>query len=231
MWDEYATTLSKRYRVVRIDLPGHGKSDCQGYVHSMELMAECVKAVLEHLNLRRVLLVGHSMGGYVALAFAEQFPDHIKGLCLFHSTARSDSPQKKLGRDRAIELVKTNHRSFVRKAVPLLFRPKNRTTFKEDIKELKKQALQTSKQGIIACLIGMRDRHNRELILRFAPYPVQIMVGTHDTAVPFESVKPQLHLAEHSFPVVLEGVGHMGFVEAKEEVFQELQRFARKCLF
>ena len=78
MWDDIATALSKRYRVVCIDLPGHGKSDCLGYVHSMDEMAEAVMAVVQSLRLRRIQLVGHSMGGYVALAFAERWPDHLK---------------------------------------------------------------------------------------------------------------------------------------------------------
>jgi len=95
MWDEVVQALRLRYRLICVDLPGHGQSDCIGYVHSMDEMAEAVMAVIQSLKLRRVQLVGHSMGGYVALAFAERWPDHVKNLVLYQSTARADSPWKK----------------------------------------------------------------------------------------------------------------------------------------
>ena len=126
IWDDYAKELSKRYRVICIDLPGHGKSDCFGYVHSMELMADAVNAVLEKLNLRKIFLAGHSMGGYTGLAFAEKYPDKIKGLCLFHSTANADSEERKENRNRALEIVKKNHKKFINQIIPLWFAKENR---------------------------------------------------------------------------------------------------------
>jgi pimeloyl-ACP methyl ester carboxylesterase len=95
MWNDFIPEFSKKNRVITIDLLGHGKTECIGYVHTMELMAEAVLAVLKHLKIRRSILVGHSMGGYVALAFAELYPDAVKGLCLMNSTAKPDSKQKK----------------------------------------------------------------------------------------------------------------------------------------
>ena len=86
IWSGYAEKLSRVYKVVLIDLPGHGQSDCFGYVHRMELMAQSVKAVLDSLHLRRYILVGHSMGGYVSLAFAGLYAENMKGMVLFHST-------------------------------------------------------------------------------------------------------------------------------------------------
>src|ERR1035437_2147572 len=87
IWEELSAKLSKRFRVIAIDLPGHGQTPVIGYIHSMELMAECVKAVMDSLDLRKYVVVGHSMGGYAALAFAELFPQRVAGLCIFHSTA------------------------------------------------------------------------------------------------------------------------------------------------
>lgn len=83
IWKEFSAILSKGFRVIAIDLPGLGESENIGYVHTMDLMAKCVHSVLEELQLRKYVLVGHSMGGYVGLAFAELFPENIKGLCLF----------------------------------------------------------------------------------------------------------------------------------------------------
>src|SRR5690606_24365984 len=138
VWDSVKASLVKRYRVISIDLLGHGKSGCIGYVHTMEQMAEAVKTVLQWLKLRRVSFIGHSMGGYVALAYAEAYPDEVKGLVLANSTARADSQERKDSRDRAIELVKKDHKTFVRMGISNLFRPKNRSIFAEEIKVLKK---------------------------------------------------------------------------------------------
>ena len=77
IWDEFSSELSKSYRVISIELPGHGKSENFGYVHSMELMADAVMAVLKQERLRKVVIIGHSMGGYVSLAFAEKYSDHL----------------------------------------------------------------------------------------------------------------------------------------------------------
>ena len=91
MWQNIVPELSKKNRVITIDLLGHGKSDCLGYVHSMELFAETITAVLKQLKIRKAFLVGHSLGGYVALAFAEKHPQKIKGLCLMNSTSKSEA--------------------------------------------------------------------------------------------------------------------------------------------
>src|SRR3954468_20458770 len=91
VWNEFSEKLSRHFRVIAIDLPGHGESASVGHVHTMELLAECIKAVMNSLDLKRYILAGHSMGGYAALAFADLFPGNVSGLCLFHSTALPDS--------------------------------------------------------------------------------------------------------------------------------------------
>lgn len=95
IWEQTISNLSKSYRVIAIDLPGHGSTDNFGYVHTMELIAKCIKAVLDKCKVKRYVLIGHSMGGYAALAFADLFPDNISGICLYHSSAYADSEEKK----------------------------------------------------------------------------------------------------------------------------------------
>jgi len=87
MWDTIVPKLAKKNRVITIDLLGYGKSENLGYIHTMEDQAQLVKAVLKHLRLRKYILIGHSMGGYISLAFAELFPHSLKGLCLLNSTS------------------------------------------------------------------------------------------------------------------------------------------------
>src|SRR5690606_3480234 len=117
MWHNLVNLLSKNNRVVCIDLLGHGQTGCLGYVHSMELMAEAVEAVLNHLNIEISSCIGHPMRGYAAMAFAEKDNNAVKGICLISSTAAADSEEKRKNRDRAIEAVKQNHKTFIRLAI------------------------------------------------------------------------------------------------------------------
>ncbi|HXC05461.1 MAG TPA: alpha/beta fold hydrolase, partial [Bacteroidia bacterium] len=165
IWDEFSVKLARHFRIIAIDLPGHGETPPIGYQHSMELMAEAVKAVMDHLHLRRYVLVGHSMGGYAALAFAELYPDQLSGLCLFHSSPYSDTTEKKADREKAIALVKEDTRHYVNDVVTGLFAADNRPVFKEDIRELKRIAQSISRQGIVNALHGMKDRPKRDWVL------------------------------------------------------------------
>ena len=109
IWTDYQTVLAQNYNVIAIDLLGHGETGCLGYIHTMNEMANMVFAVLKHEKFRKSFIVGHSMGGYVALAFGELFPDNTSGICLFNSTAKDYSETKKEDRLRAIKVVKKNH--------------------------------------------------------------------------------------------------------------------------
>ena len=124
MWQNYVAEFSSKYRVITIDLLGHGNTDSLGYVHTMEDNADVVHEVLAHLRIRKALFVGHSMGGYVALAFAELYPEKVKGLVLLNSTSRPDSEERKKNRDRAIKAVKKDYTTFIRLAISNLFSEK-----------------------------------------------------------------------------------------------------------
>ncbi len=227
IWAEYQNKLSKQYRVICIDLLGHGDSNCNGYIHTMEQMAEYVKAVLNKLNLRRYIIIGHSMGGYAALAFAEMYPDNMKGLGLFNSTAMADSAEKKSERDRAIQIVKRNHKKFIKEVIPNLFTNEYKPLLKKEIVQLLKEASQLPKQGIIAGLEGMKIRMDREVIIKFAQYPVLFIAGKKDKTVTFQSLKEQFYLPEKSQVLVLENSGHMSYLEAKQDCFKAIRKFAR----
>jgi pimeloyl-ACP methyl ester carboxylesterase len=226
MWDYFTSKISKSNRVISVDLLGHGDTESIGYVHSMETMAEYVKAVLDKLKIRKYILVGHSMGGYVALSLSEQFADNVKGLCLFHSTSLADSEEKKKNRDQAIVLVKENHKSFIRKAIPMLFRPKNRKVFSDELKNAKSMALTTTKQGVIAALEGMKIREDFEMVLHFALFPKQMIIGKYDNALSYDSLINQVEGIENitvdEFPI-----GHMGHIEARDETLKSLRRFIK----
>ncbi len=227
MWNGVVDILSKANRVICIDLLGHGQSDCLGYVHSMEAMAAAVKAVLNHLKIRKSILVGHSLGGYVSLAFAEENPDSVKGLCLMNSTTRADSQERKILRDRAIDLVKRDYKNVVKNSISNLFRPKNRRLFSEEIKQVKKDALQTPLQGYIAAQEGMKIRNDREVLLHFSPYKKMMILGKKDPVLSFDDLLEQVQQTE--VEVVVFPDGHMSHIENKEALTIALQGFVGRC--
>lgn len=223
MWQPYVDVFSKTHKVVTIDLLGHGKTPCLGYIHTMEEMAETVLVVVKELRLRKLHLLGHSMGGYVALAFAEMYPDYVKALCLINSTSRADSVERKANRDRAIRAVKYNHKQFIRISITNLFRPKNRKIFSKTITKVKKEALSTSLQGIVAALEGMKIREDREVLLHFSPYKKMMIIGKHDPVLNFEDLLDQTKNSEVDVDIFPDG--HMSHIENKEDLMFSLERF------
>jgi pimeloyl-ACP methyl ester carboxylesterase len=228
MWNQISEQISKKNRVVCIDLLGHGATENCGYIHTMEDQAEMVKAVLDHLRLRKYILIGHSMGGYIALAFAQLYPTNVKGLCLMNSTALPDSEEKKTNRNRGIVAVKQNHKTFVRIAIPMLFSEKNRAVFTSEIAEITNEALKTSPQGIIAALEGMKIRKDHTDILSKDLFPIQIVIGKQDPALEYATLIDQVKNTK--VKVVEYPDGHMSHIENKKELIVALLKFTKQCV-
>ncbi len=227
IWGVYVKELAKNYNVLNIDLLGHGKSDCTAYIHTMEEMAESVRAVMKNESIIKGVFVGHSLGGYVSLAFAELYPDNIKGLCLFNSSALDDSSTKKKDRDRAIKLIKSHHERFIKEAVPYLFVELKTAKQKRDLKRMLKYAMATPKQGIIAALEGMKIRINREIVLRFAPCPVFFVIGQQDKLLDFNVLIEQSKLNKKGSYFLSETGGHLCFLDDTYPCLLALQKFIR----
>lgn len=225
IWDAVQQQLQNKYRCIAIDLLGHGKSDCIGFVHQMKHFAESVHAVLRHLKLRKVHLIGHSLGGYVALAFAELYPANVKGLCLLNSTSNEDSDERKEIRDRAIEMAKSNYENLVKMSIANLFYQQNITRFSSQIETLKNKALQTPVQGYIAAQEGMKIRKNRNHILKNATFKKLMIAGANDPIIPLTVSKKEAE-ATITPLVILEG-GHMSFIENKENLTKALADFLK----
>jgi len=229
IWEQTINNLSTSYRVIAIDLPGHGNTECLGYAHSMDLMAKCVKTVLDSLRLKKYIIIGHSMGGYVGLAFADLFPDHLKGLCLYHSTAYADSDEKKKDRLRAIQAVKANRGIYTKSTIKNLFASKNLKYLKNEISFALSIAKQTGKKGIIAALHGMRDRPRRDIILGLVNYPIMMVIGELDNVLPYDQLLEQSQLINNKTILYLEHDGHFGFLESTKLSIKAIRKFLRKC--
>ncbi|MCG9792112.1 alpha/beta fold hydrolase [Flavobacterium algicola] len=226
MWNAFVPEFSKKNRVITVDLLGHGQTECMGYVHTMEDNADAVQAVLAHLRIRKAVFVGHSMGGYVALAFAELFPESVKGLVLLNSTSLADSDERKTNRDRAIKAVKQSYVNFISLSIANLFSEANRERLLNEIDFVKKEALRTPLQGIVASLEGMKIRVDREVLLHLTPYPKMLILGEKDPVLPYLDTITQIE--DTQVKLVTFPDGHMSYIENQEELTAVLLQFFKK---
>ena len=226
MWKAFIPELSKKYRILTIDLLGHGQTDCLGYVHTMEDQADVVQAVLHDLKIRKAVFIGHSMGGYVALAFAELYPNYMKGLVLLNSTSKADSTERKLNRNRAIKAVKQNYTAFVRMSITNLFSEDNRERLLDKIEKVKLEALKTPLQGIVAALEGMKIRKDRELLLHFATYPILMILGKKDGVLIYDDNLEQI--TGTKVQLITFEDGHMSHIENEKELLNVLLDYLKK---
>mgnify|MGYP000005058269 CR=1 FL=1 len=227
MWNTIKPKLSKRNRIVTIDLLGHGKSDCLGYVHTIELFSEAIEDVLKHLKLRKYILVGHSLGGYVSLQLAKNNPSKIKGLCLLNSTSNEDSEERKKLRFRANKMIQSNFTNMVRMSFVNLFSEANRKTFKTEINAALQEALQTPIQGYMAANEGMRIRKNSSAVLVENSFKKLIITGKKDPVLDLETSLQEAKKTNTKI-LVLNG-GHMSHIENKEELITALKAFIKFC--
>lgn len=223
MWKDYVAFFSETYRVITIDLLGHGDTECLGYVHEVEDNAKVINEVLENLKIEKVTILGHSMGGYVALAFAELYPQKLQKLVLLNSTSKEDSPEKKLNRTRAIKAVKQNYVNFVSLAIANLFSENNRTRLANEIEKVKTEALKTPLQGIVASLEGMKIRKDRESLLKQNLFPVLLILGKKDPVLNYDESISQIK--NTTAELVSFEDGHMSQIENKEELKKALLDF------
>jgi pimeloyl-ACP methyl ester carboxylesterase len=229
IWDGFADLFSDEYFVICVDLPGHGKSPALSEPSTIDAFADAVVSVTDHLGIQGFHLVGHSMGGYVAMAMLEKYSEHLNSVVLLHSACYSDSDEKRQNRDREIELVKRGKKEKIfNLSIPRLYADENLTTFSQQVETSKKMALNTNNSGIVAALTAMKTRPDRSLILKETKIPVLLIGGRKDNLIPFETMEKMKLLSPELKLVCLENSGHMGFIEERENAAKELKEFFEK---
>jgi pimeloyl-ACP methyl ester carboxylesterase len=227
MWTTLQSGLSKNYRVLAIDLPGHGETEAIGYIHTMEDYAEILLALIQFENLQQVSLIGHSMGGYVALALADSSFGRVSGkinkLLLLNSTPLADSDIRKQERNRAIAMIQTYPQAFVAMAVKHLFLPQDQDRFSSEIDIAILEAKHCSQKGIINTLKGLRDRKERIEVLKRMHDKSLIILGALDGVIDVDATRAVAQ-ATHTRFEVLPG-GHMSYIEHPEVLLSTLKEF------
>ena len=230
VWEDFVPLLYKDVRVVTLDIPGHGISVVNGEIHTMEYLADTVAAALDKIGVERATIVGHSMGGYVALAFAERYAERVDGLVLLHSTPYADSDEKKKNRQREISLVKSGKKELLAHTAPEAgFAVENRNRFRTEIEDLQQTIYLTEDAGIVALLNGMIERKAQSEMLHALGKPILFVLGRKDGYIVPEIAEKMVAEHPEAEVVWLENSGHMGFIEEAKTCASALLDFVAKC--
>lgn len=225
MWEPFLPQLAVHHRVICIDLLGHGQSACTGYVHTMEEMAAAVKTVTDHLSIKELIIIGHSMGGYVGLAFTKAYPLHVQALCLLNSTPEPDDEERKNLRTRANQMVKTQYHQLVRMSFINLFDTETKRHHEAAINKALKQALLTPLQGYIAANTGMKLRPDNSTYWQQLTIKKGMILGVTDWIISAESHKEK-YTKNDTYFQILKG-GHMSHISNFEAVLEGIKEFIK----
>jgi len=213
------------FRFIIPDLPGSGKSEMIDDM-SMEGLSEIIKKLLDREKIDSCIMIGHSMGGYVTLAFADRYPELLKGIGLFHSTAYADTEEKKAARKKGIEFINDHGAfEFLRNTTPNLFSPASRDEQPIIVDELIDTLSNFSAGALVSYYEGMIRRSDKTMILRNSTIPVLFIAGSADNAVPLDDILKQCHLPSLSYIHILNNSGHMGMLEEPAKANLILERF------
>jgi pimeloyl-ACP methyl ester carboxylesterase len=235
IWQNQIEYLKENYQIIIPHLPGSGSSDIIEDM-SIQGMAECIKEVItnampkfphilslvEGQGAEGVLVLGHSMGGYITLALIEKYPTLFKSFGLIHSTAFADNEEKKTARLKSIEFINQHGAyEFLKSTTPNLFFDKQHP----HINTLIEQSKNFTSQALIAYYHAMINRPDRTHILKTFTKPILFIIGEHDMAIPFAQSMQQCHLPQQSHVHILRNTAHMGMWEEEEKTNQIIQSF------
>lgn len=230
VWEDFAGLLSKEYRIVTMDLPGHGISQVMGPIHTMSFLADTVVGVLDELEIDKAIIVGHSMGGYVALQTLRLHPERMEGLVLLSSTPNPDSPEKLADRDREIALVEKGHKDLLAPtAAKAGFAPDNLRRMADEVAFLEEQVLVAEPEGVVALLRGMKEREDSNELLRNSSLPQLFILGRKDGYIPVERAEAMVANHPQAKVVWLENSGHLGYFEEPEATAAAIREFAEQA--
>lgn len=214
IWSGFAEKLSEKFRVISIDLPGHGRSTVYSDSLSMEFLAEVIKGFIDTMNLSNVFLTGHSLGGYVTLAFLDKYPEMLRGYCLFHSHPFPDTQETVRKREQEIQIVRSGKKFLMYPGnITMMFAGSNLDPMADEVQRAKDIASRTSDEGIIGVLNGMKIRPSRLPLMEKGVIPCLWILGRKDNYIRCDEIRKRITLPPNAKLVILENSGHLGFVE------------------
>ncbi|HEX2536467.1 MAG TPA: alpha/beta hydrolase [Chitinophagaceae bacterium] len=230
VWEDQATALAPTHTVLVPDLPGTGRSEALPD-SSMEGMAAALAGLLEAEGAEKATLIGHSMGGYITLAFAAHYPDRLNAFGLFHSTAFADTSEKKESRRAGIRKIEAEGaRTFLEGMVPGLYAPRTREADPELIRRHLHSVHNFSGATLVSYYGSMLGRPDRTEVWKNSPVPVLLVLGREDGIIPVKEGLKLAHMPDLTYIHILNTSGHMGMKEEPEESSRVLQRFLMKTI-
>ena len=230
MWDDFIMLFSLKYTVITVDVGGFGESELPNNL-SISTMAMQINTVLEIENIERCIMIGHSMGGYIALAFAELFDGKLVGLTMFHTHPFADTETKKVNRNRGLAFLKQHGVSkFVTPLLPQLFSPIAKVDYKHIIQNLIYKARTYELETVYTALAAIKNRPDRSHVLTQINCPVQFIIGKLDGAVSFDQSLQQAYLPKVADIQIFNDIGHMGMFTSKDDMQKVLKGFVAFCL-
>jgi pimeloyl-ACP methyl ester carboxylesterase len=227
IWQHQVEALQSKYRFIVPDLPGSGRSAI-----SKDMSMEGLAAAVQHIIQDEIpgnepfIMIGHSMGGYVTLAYAEAYPQRLKALGLFHSTAYADSEEKKATRQKGIEFILQHGGGlFIQQTTPNLFSPASKVEKAYLIGEIIDRYSNFPAESLVQYYKSMIERPDRTAVLQRSTYPVLFIAGEHDTAISLDHIMQQSHLPALSYVHILKRSGHLGMLEEQDLSNQYLDAF------
>jgi pimeloyl-ACP methyl ester carboxylesterase len=226
IWDQQVQFLQKNHQLIVPDLRGSGNSTMNETPLSMESMAEDIRQILDAEQISNCIMFGHSMGGYIMLAFAENHPSYLHAFGLIHSSAYADSDEKKEARNKSIAFIKEHGAyEFMKTTIPNLFAARFNEQQKNKVDELIEQSKQFSSEAVIGYYEAMIARPDRTIVLYNSSVPVFFFIGEEDKAV-----NPKDAIKQSALPAVckikkVSGIAHMGMLEATDELNKSIGEF------
>ena len=226
VWDSFQEKLSDKFHVITLDLPGFGKSEALASGFSVGAVADAVLNFIRDKQYTNAVLIGHSLGGYVALAMAEKDPGSIAGFCLFHSTALADSEEKKQSRSKVLGFIENQGvHAFTSNFIAQLYADPQHSS----ITKVKNLAVLSSAETVIGYTMAMRDRPDRTHVLEKFDRPILLLAGEKDQGIPVKTILDQANLNKNAEAIILPGVAHMGMFEAEATCLKKISAFIKKC--
>jgi pimeloyl-ACP methyl ester carboxylesterase len=231
IWETLDSELSEKWELIIPDLPGSGRSAFNPRSKSIEDLAECIWQILEEEKIPSAAIIGHSLGGYVALAFADKYPQRLSALGLFHSTAYPDSAEKKETRKKGIRFIERNGAAaFLGQSIPNLFAADFNRLYPETVMQLIERYNNFNQESLVSYYHAMMKRPDRTHVLRNLQRPVLFIAGEKDQAVPLEHILQQCHLPDLCYIHILENTAHMGMYEDRARSKMILDEFLSQAI-
>lgn len=227
VWDNFRIILSKEFKIITIDLPGLGDSPILKTPFTIDDVASHILTWLDEKGINNCVIIGHSLGGYVALSMVEKDAKKFAGLVLLHSTAFPDSEEKKQSRLKVIEFIDKNGvLAFTSNFIPTLFADQSHPA----IETVKSISIKSSALAVKSYTIAMKNRPSRINTLKEFKKPILFLAGEKDGGIPTETILQQSSVALNSEVHVLKNVAHMGMFEAPDTLANLISTFTKKCV-